>query len=73
MGKVMAKKNYCSRVVQYYCTVPEPHSKCKFFRSVPSSGTCKFRELGRCRNERAWKEALEKQRAAEYSGTKLTA
>ena len=69
----MAKTNYCSRVVQYYCNAAEAQSKCKFFQDKEVRGLCKFRRIGRCRNERAWKDALEKQRAEEYAGTKLTA
>jgi hypothetical protein len=81
MGDIMSKPNFCNREVLYTCRVKleGAYSKCKFYKRY-SNKVGEYTEVGcdhlvdgECLNERAWKDAEEKQRAAAYSNKKLTA
>jgi hypothetical protein len=66
----MRKQNFCLPKKEYVCTAKDT-SLCKFYMPY-SMGGCKHQRITKCINERAWKDADEKQRAEEYSGKKLT-
>ena len=81
MGDTMSKPNFCNREVLYTCRVKleGAYEKCKFYKfhaikvgEFVDVGCDHFAD-GECLNERAWKDAAAKQRAAAYSGRKLTA
>jgi hypothetical protein len=68
----MAKPNFCKREIHTTCTVTRDYNRCKFYKMYEAGG-CFYNVTGACKNEKAAKDAEEKQRVAEYSKGKLTA